>query len=156
MGKLKLRKYFCPWCEHTTETHTNHEGEIYPGCKNCGSGVLYHRYPMHPDTKKAKIHTYYLSLIKDEDEERYQDIISECSMAGYKLWETNSDFLTPSQRRAWIKALREHMLEGGLEVTLFNPNQFDNQYVSNLGRLHQWYEFKVPNSDIKIGYYLEI
>jgi len=77
-------------------------------------------------------------------------------MAGFKLWETQSGFQTPTRRQNWIKALKGYIMEGGLEVTLFNPEQFDNQYVANLGRLHQWHEFVVPNQDIKIGYYLEL
>lgn len=121
MGKLAKRKYFCPWCEHSIETYTNHTGEIYPGCKNCGSSVLYHQNPQHPETKEATFHAYYLNIGNPAENEQYEQIIEFCTMEGYKLWETQSGFQTPTRRQNWIKALKSRIMDEGLEVTLFNP-----------------------------------
>lgn len=35
-GKVSMKRYRCTTCGHVSMQSTNHYGEIYPRCENCG------------------------------------------------------------------------------------------------------------------------
>ena len=39
--KYAHRMYYCPLCHHEQAIVTNHQGEVYSGCKKCDGTVLY-------------------------------------------------------------------------------------------------------------------
>ncbi len=44
----------------------------------------------------------------------------------------------------------------GFVIDIFRPSTFEGQYITSVGRLHDWYEVIFPNKDIKSGYFLHI
>lgn len=147
--KVALRKYQCPVCKTIKSHETNHIGEIYAGCKKCNSTVLYciekeakeqrKKLPF----RKAKIHTYRFDVSKKDEREQYKKV---CAFIGSET--PKYDVFTPFK-------LSYMMKHDGKRIKLYNPNQWEHQFVSSIGRVHSWYEQIYPNKNIKSGYYLQ-
>lgn len=141
--------YFCPVCKTISLHETNHCGEIYCGCKSCGNSPLYcSETDMFKNLPfiEAKFKYYYLNMERDGDREEMEKIRENLRKVNFQKWTFTP--LLPNQMRVYA---RYH----DTMVKLYNPMQFANQYVSNIGRLFQWKEAIYPNSVIKNGYYLE-
>ena len=50
----------------------------------------------------------------------------------------------------------EELKSGAVLFKVYNKDTFENQYITDKGRLFNWFEEVVPNKDIKVGYYLYI
>lgn len=153
--EYKQRLYGCPVCGWQKEIGTNHTGEIYVECGNCRNSPLYFaEKDMNAGREYglAVLH-YYRYDLSDEvsDAPAYRELRARLKAQGFKVWKEPDR--TPYKPGADVRAYERH---NGATVRLYDPAQFDNQYVSNLGRLHQWKEATYLNKKIKEGYWLEL
>jgi len=148
---IEKRKYMCPTCGTKTEVETNHWGEVYSGCKNCLAGILYCIEPIAIDERNG----WDKILVKVE---HYRiNVSTEEGYADYKVIEDRNKhlvcaaFINPqfSTRMKEIGKRSEGL------ITLYKPTQWKGQYVSSIGRLHDWEETIYPNEAIKEGYYID-
>ena len=155
---ITTKKYYCPVCENEENHSTNHYGEIYTRCRACGNSPMYCAENMEvriPDAK-AKI-VFYRFNLNDYDENHKQNRIEYKTLCE-KLSKKYGGSTTFSCRfdvfmeHKGIKALEQHDQK---IVDVYNRSQFESQYVTSLGRLHNWLEVIFPNKRIKVGYYLE-
>lgn len=147
--KIAKRVYYCPMCGHDEVHETNHQGEIYCPCKACGSSPLYCReIDSHAGVPfiTAILHAYRFNIENPDDKQAYSVLCDSLKAIGFRKFKVLTEYRT-SQAEA---------SHDGEKVKLFNPDQWPDQYVSNIGRLHQWKEGHVPNPSIKAGYYLEL
>ncbi len=157
MLKIESRPYYCPVCGNKETHSTNHIGEIYTHCKACGNSPLYcelaaEEYTQPPD-KTAILHVYKFNLETQRDE--YKALCQRLSEMGY----ARAEALDPGYGRPaghkFLFAMGAWDQHDGETVRIYRPEQFQDQYVSNLGRVHTWYETIYPNAKIKHGYWLE-
>lgn len=151
--KIASRLYRCPMCGNLENHSTNHEGEIYCNCKACGNMPLYFAgRDIHADMKFKEVvmHCYsFGSCVPQQQDPNladYADLELLMKLRGYKK------FAVATEYRQWT-AIREH---DGKTVKLYLPFQWADQFVTNIGRLHQWWEAVFPNKEIHNGYYLEM
>lgn len=145
--KVTKKEYYCPVCGKTEMVSTNHYGEIYSGCKSCGNSVLYcaeGEGKGKPDGK-CKIVFYHFNLDNEFEREQYKQLRNNLSNKGYRKFDTYEKYQS-------YKAFKEH---DGREVNVYKKDQFDNQYVSDIGRIFDWYEYIWDNKNVIDGYYLE-
>lgn len=152
---ITVKEYYCPLCGNVEKHSTNHTGEIYCNCKKCGNNSLYCKeVNEHADLpfQKAVLHYYAYGFTMSEynlnDSLPYKELTEKLSGMGYSKFEAY-DSLTHAGREL-LKNL------DGKEIKLYNVGQFDNQIVSNIGRVFYWREFVLPNKQLKIGYWLEL
>ena len=144
MMKIELRDYVCPMCLTESQHSTNHEGEIYCGCKKCGSSVLYFKGANTPFVPMFTLKKYRFDWGKPQERDAYLKMVSERGKA--KKFKVN---VLPRNSTLFFDSLKENEI-----INVFNPNEFTGQYITNKGRLHDWFEASYPNADILEGYYL--
>lgn len=155
--KFATRQYYCPTCGHEEKHGTNHIGEIYCDCRACGNSPLYcveSDMQTRPAEATATLHAYRFNL--ETDREAY---LAFCQRMTEEFHYTKFNVLDHGYcRPAGFKHLFSMAAwtpHDGETVKLFNLGQFERQYVSNLGRVHDWYETIYPNRKIREGYWLE-
>lgn len=144
--KITKKKYICLACTNVTERSTNHEGEIYCRCKKCGNLGLHCESKLHlfdESNDVAVFHFYRFNL--EEEKEEYKQLCNFLRSLNYKVFDTFYGFKLTTLWEEWSNS----------EIKIINPQEFDNQYVTNKGRLHQWSEAIFYNKRIKEGYYLD-
>jgi hypothetical protein len=152
---ITVKLYRCPTCGHEEEHSTNHTGEIYCNCKACGNSPLYcaevDPFEGRPFVT-ARLVCYRFTLEDDQQRKQYAELKSKLRQEhGYKVF-ASLDYSPAGHKHLFsFAAWREH---DGETVRLYDPEQFTNQYVSNLGRVFDWKEAIYPNRKIKEGYYL--
>lgn len=146
------KPYVCPLCHRESKHQTNHHGEIYVRCINCGSGVLYCKTDAALIAKREakRIHgvdlCYYKFNLSDPvQHEAYAALCGVLDKNGFEKF--TSVNLAGGRFFDCIKEIPW--------VTIYEPDTFEGQYITNYGRLHDWYEAIYPNLDIKEGYFLE-
>ena len=150
---LTSKLYYCPTCGNEEIHPTNHYGEIYSPCRKCKSTVLYCREaePGVPDAH-ALITFFSFNLdpnnpdCKETDLETYRSLCIALRGKDYKRFESIATLMK------W-EAMRKY---DGTIIDLFHYRQFDNQYVSSIGRVFQWFECHWPNHDVRDGYFLTV
>jgi hypothetical protein len=141
-----VKTYVCGLCGTEIDTYTNHFGEIYTPCKKCGNGILYCKGNEPAKGLETKLTVYRYNIENHEEAKAYKALKNELKAKGFKLFDSIS-----SVKYGYFDNLRTH------ETALLNTDSiFDNQWVSNLGRLHDWYEEIYQNKKIKEGYYLTL
>src|SRR6185369_7038494 len=111
--KYATREYYCPTCGNKEKHGTNHQGEIYCNCKNCGNSPLYcAEVDAHAGQPFATaiIHFYNYDMECPSAKEAYAALREK--LKDIKCFEVNGDF------QAW-NAMRKHE---GKRVKLFNPD----------------------------------
>jgi hypothetical protein len=149
---ITLKQYYCPTCGNQENHSTNHYGEIYCNCRKCGNSPLYcSEVNSHEGLPflNATIHFYSFDIGTEEGARGYSELSRYLNQdLDYK----GKKFAVLTQYKEW-QAVKSH---DGESIKLYNPDQFDNQFVSNIGRVFYWKEAVYPNRDIKDGYYLVI
>jgi hypothetical protein len=143
--KISTKTYVCGVCRHESQHETNHEGEIYTYCKNCGNDVLYCK-GNEPTGIETKLTVYRFDIGNEEEAAQYKKLYKKLKGKGYKIFDCISN-----HKNGFYDNLKKHPT-----VFVDTNSIFDNQWVSNLGRLMDWYEDIYPNNRIKQGYYLEL
>lgn len=153
---ITKKKYKCPVCQ-TEEAHsTNHFGEIYSGCRKCGSMVLYCNEPEGISEQEArpqvtaKLHPYKFHIEEKKQAAQYRALVKKLTKSGLKKWTVHN------QRMVFTLNTYFTYLCDLTEVVIYDVEQWEQQYVTNHGRLHQWTEADYPNQWIKQGFYLEL
>lgn len=141
MLPIASRQYYCPVCDHREKHSTNHVGEIYCHCRRCGNSPLY--------CAEADAHAglpYREAVLRcyryDISDPAYKALLAQLS--GVECFRASCEYRS-------LEALRRH---DGETVRLYEPDQWPDQFVSNIGRLHRWFEAVCPNWRVKTGYYL--
>jgi hypothetical protein len=154
--KITRKHYRCPTCGNMSMHDTNHFGEIYCQCKGCGSHVLYCYEAeaivarKQQETSHAIIHWYDYRL-----PEKYGESVEPFTQYhALKKGLTDLGFLkfkviVPYSYRTALKA---HV---GEKITVYDRYHFSEQFVTSVGRLHNWQEFYWENPLIREGYWLE-
>lgn len=142
--KIQDRLYYCPVCNTESTHQTNHEGEIYVTCKVCKAGVLYFKGGDLGEYIETKIHGYRFNIDNPDEREVYLSL--KDSLDGRKCFDARHE---PGATD--LKILGQQDI-----VRLYTRQIFDNQWISNFGRLHDWFEAIYPNKKIKEGYYLDM
>lgn len=95
----------------------------------------------------AIIHFYRFSFDEENQYDFYKNLCTSLGENGYTLFDAIS--------LNGYKAMQEFKKHDGETIKLYNPETWDNQYTSDLGRVFKWYEEIYPNKRVKEGYYLE-
>lgn len=149
--KITLKNYKCFTCFEESKHSTNHYGEIYSGCKNCGGSVLYcvesEAYQERDSLprKWVRIHFYRFDIGESAQAEAYKALKKTLESQGRKKFKSIVSY----------KYLQE-LMQGACLFEVWSPDTFENQYITGRGRLFNWFEAYYPNKDIKQGYYLYI
>lgn len=146
-----LKRYYCPTCGYETSVETNHFGEIYSGCKRCGSIQLYCKEYEGIAALNSreqiivKLEFYRFNIGIDREWEKYKKLTSKL--------ESNKtvQFAYTISLHKRIKELKKSAERG---VVLYDPMQFKDQFVSNIGRIYSWEEMEYDNKLIKEGYFI--
>lgn len=146
--KVELREYFCPVCQNESQHSTNHEGEIYPGCRKCGSSVLYFKGDDREFKPMFNLKKYRFDLSDEEQCLAYRKLESKLFDQGLTKFDS---LVIPRQNIEFFNALEDNEL-----LHIHDDECFEHQFISNRGRVHSWFEAIVPNKDTKVGYYLVI
>lgn len=147
--KYAIREYKCPVCGNIEKHGTNHFGEIYCPCKKCKNSVLYCNEPEALEAREQRkqdkaVLTYYrFDISQPVQATQYKALCSQLQAQGLTKW----DFVG-------LDRMTEMEQHNGKEVTIYDKDTFDNQYISDIGRLFNWKEQIYPNKKIKNGYYL--
>lgn len=142
------KMYYCPACKHQENHGTNHYGEIYCLCKRCGNSPLYCRDVdefKDSELKEVTLHCYYYDISKYEESIQYRNFEKDMRGLGYEIFQTAS-----MDGKQFV--FKQYHLQ---KIKLYLPFQWDNQYVSNIGRVFNWREMVYENKSIKEGYFLE-
>ena len=149
MMKIELRDYVCPTCGNKTKHSTNHEGEIYSGCKVCGGSVLHFAGSNRKFKPMFKINFYEFDVSTIEEDTKYR---SFCRKIENELnVKCHASLLSPRQSKTFWESLKSSET-----ISVHEPETFDDQFITDKGRLHRWYEAVYPNKRIKRGYYLTL
>lgn len=147
--KSMAKVYYCPVCGWETVSSTNHYLEIYSGCKNCKSGVLYRKGRLSTDQmpdSRIRVETYRLDTSKENEAEMYKVLKDNLKGQGYKKVLDNGMM---KKTGIILESLAQRQV-----IEVFDKNYFKEQYKTSAGRLHNWVEFKYDNKSIKAGYYI--
>lgn len=147
--KVASRLYYCPVCLHQQKHDTNHQDEIYCPCRVCSNSPLYCAEVdsnANRPYRTAVIRFYDCDMSTPEGNAEYKAIEGKLIASGYKMFNVYI-------KHEAFAALNRH---NGESVKLFDPDQFEDQYVSTIGRLHEWFQAAWDNWQIKTGYYLEM
>jgi uncharacterized protein YlbG (UPF0298 family) len=153
--KISYKKYYCPLCGAESKQQTNHFGEIYSGCKKCGNTILYCKEPEALEIMEARkqvkavFHTYRFEIDEVTQRLDYEELQKHLKhYFNYKMF----DAITIGNSHTQLVEQRKW---DGKEITIYDPLLFKGQYVSSIGRVHDWFEFIFPNARVKAGYWLE-
>lgn len=150
MFLVSPKKYICLVCGNEEIHSTNHFSEIYCKCMKCKSVGLEcmeeNAIQARNDLEKvsAKVVLYYYDISKEAQKQAYEALSKELKEKGYKKISKHI-FCSAFQKRI-------ESLEGIVEIS--EPNTFPDQFISNVGRIHNWFENYYPNKDMKSGYYI--
>lgn len=150
--KITKKSYRCFGCDKKTEHETNHYGEIYEECKNCGSIVLYCSEEIAVDARNklpkmdAKLVYYRFELDDEKQREKYDAMCRKLETV-YDLWKDAKTNFLYQQRK--VKVLKDKIY-----ITIYEPANWEQQFTTSVGRLHSWFEMTFHNKRIKEGYYL--
>lgn len=150
---ISVKNYKCLVCGNEERHSTNHFGEIYCTCKKCKSMGLECMEETAINSRKilekvsAKIYFYEFNLTNELEKEGYKNLCNSLKEKEYKKFHVISEY---SSWSAFQKTVNE--LNGNVEIT--EPKTFEGQFISNVGRIHDWYEKYIPNKYLKIGYYI--
>jgi hypothetical protein len=165
-----VKTYYCPLCGNKEDHSTNHTGEIYTGCRKCGHSVLYcEQTELAEPFIEVKLHAYrfdfecsriHHGISYETWSKKRKPLCDRCKHAydAYlelrRFLETQSRFkcFNVLAKHSEVEALKAH---DGEIIQLYKASQFEDQYVSNIGRVHNWFEAVFPNDKVKAGYYLE-
>jgi len=147
-----VKNYYCAVCRAEYPHSTNHYGQIYISCKNCGNGSLECK-DMDPEdtgepvrTLPVNIHHFRLNIENPEESLQFEEIKADMKARGQKCFEVTeikySKYWDIFKSRARVHIRTEHV--------------FENQWNSDLGRVHDFYLSVYPNKKIKNGYYLDL
>lgn len=139
------KTYVCGLCKQESQHSTNHNGEIYTPCKNCGNGSLYCK-GFEPEGIETKVNVYRFNIENKDELQAYKELKAKLKDNGMKLFDVYD-----SHKFGYYDILRTAKV-AKVDFTYV----FDNQWNTNLGRLHDWYESIYPNKKIKQGYYLSL
>lgn len=148
--KISTKQYQCLVCKNIEPHSTNHFGEIYCSCKNCGNTGLQCIDPeaiaarKDNPTIKTKLNKYRFDISQPDQNTEYKKLSKELKANGYKLHDSISG----------IKHNYFDLLP--TEILIDTSYVFDNQWNSNAGRVFDWKEEVYPNKKIKQGYWLEL
>mgnify|MGYP001394995778 CR=1 FL=1 len=145
--KIAYRTYYCGICGTTSEQQTNHTGEIYVACSKCGNDVLYCKTQKFSKTYENAELVYYSFDISQDSERAAYEILTRQLQAEYKYEKFTCIMPKQSIYMNYISKIQYRTIKLFEEVCA-------GQFVSDIGRLHNWYEAVYPNDFIKIGYYL--
>jgi len=155
MNKVTNKKYQCPACKAERMIETNHFGETYSGCKKCAGMVMYCieaeglAAMRSRSSVEAFIYPYRFDISNNSDFDKYKNLERKMESLGYKNFNTLAPgFGKPSLAKI-VGFNNSHT-----RLSIYDKEQFDNQYVSSLGRVHQWSESIYHNRSIKEGYYI--
>lgn len=142
---ITLKTYICGLCGTESKHSTNHEGEIYTPCKNCGNDSLFCK-GHEPSGIETKLTVYRFDISNSEEKKEYEALEKSLKNNGLKLFDC-----IDSTKYGYFELLEK---KGKCYI---DPSfVFDNQWNTNLGRIFDWYESIVPNKKLKIGYYLTL
>lgn len=150
---ISVKKYMCLVCGNVENHSTNHFGEIYCTCRKCKSMVLECMEETAINSRNtlekvsAKIYFYEFNLKDIVQKEAYKNLCDSLKEKEYKKFHVLSEY---SSWSAFQKTAND--LNGKVEIT--KPKTFEGQFISNVGRIHNWYERCIPNKSLKIGYYI--
>ena len=148
--KIELRDYVCPVCSSGSKHSTNHEGEIYTGCNVCGGSVLNFKDSDKVFKPMFKINFYEFDLSTIEGHYDYKLLCNELNEEyNFKCFNTN---LSPRHSKTFWDSLKKD----SEVISVHEPETFEDQFITDKGRLHNWYESVYPNKRIKRGYYLTL
>lgn len=144
-NEVGFKKYYCPLCGYAEMKNTNHYGEIYTPCKNCENRVLYcSEGTLGEPEAECLLVTYEYNLTNPFERDQYLDMC--CN-----LQRTTA----PYKARISFKMFEYLKMNHGRLIRLYNVKQFNQQYVSDIGRVHSWFETIWDNRNFKGGYYLD-
>jgi uncharacterized Zn finger protein len=142
--------YYCPLCGSREDHSTNHIGEIYCHCRNCGNNPLYCEEMDYSkfEYTEAILHYYRFSINESRQLNQYNTLKEYLrDNLKYKIFDVIE--LNAHQIMQGI------MLRDSETIKLYKPFHWPDQFVSNIGRVHKWKEVIYPNKNVKEGYYLE-
>lgn len=150
---ISNKQYQCPVCGNMETHQTNHFMEIYCHCTKCDNGTLYcvelEGVALLNAREKttAVIRFYRYDTSFGNEKSRYTEFKRWRSAVsvGTQLFSVLTAFKT-------MEALKKHNNE---TVIVYDQKLFTGQYITSIGRLHDWYEAVYQNTKIKEGYYLE-
>lgn len=150
---ISPKKYICLVCGNEEIHSTNHFSEIYCNCVKCKSmglecieeNAIQARNAL--EKVSAKVVLYHYDISKEAQKQAYKALSKELKEKGYKKFRVISEFVSEIAFRHRVKSL-----EGIVEIS--EPNTFPDQFISNIGRIHNWFERACQNKDIKGGYYI--
>ncbi|MCF6330991.1 MAG: hypothetical protein L3I99_05530 [Sulfurimonas sp.] len=150
--KYKDRNYICLACLKKYVVGTNHLLEIYTGCDYCNNSVL---TCLEDDTQikqreeeDVSIITYRFNIWNEEEKIEYEKLIEKLTNLNY----SNFSFYS---RVPILMTLPKLLNKRNIKrINIYNKNTFKDQYISSVGRVHNWSEIIFPNENIKEGYYL--
>jgi hypothetical protein len=153
---ITKKQYRCPTCGNLEMHYTNHFGEIYCHCKKCGAAVLYCNESVAIEAfsrrqiSQVTVHWYYIRLPEKYGESvdpfiNYRALKKSLTDLGFKKFEVVVSY-------SYKVALKAHVDE---KILVYDRNTFPDQYITSVGRLHNWQEFPYENVPIKEGYWLE-
>ena len=145
--KITYKDYYCPTCKTESKHNTNHTGEIYVRCKNCGANILYCKNSsLGIPESTVKIIYYRINTDTKEGKSQYK-------LLQYKLKSWNYKIFNVIAESSYMKEIKKH---NNQTINLYKINQFNNQFISDIGRIFYWYETVYPNKNIHEGYYITI
>lgn len=156
--KIARRLYYCPVCGNEEPHETNHTGEIYCNCRACGNSPLYCREGDGNAGRPFKLVTlrvYRFNLENPADRRDYNELREALSRRGLTCHKVlDHGFGRPAGSK-YLFSFDAIAVHTGETFKVYDPEQFKGQYVSDIGRVHDWYETIYPNNKIKAGYWLE-
>lgn len=153
MFLVSVKKYKCLVCGNEENHSTNHFGEIYCACRKCKSRGMECVEETAINSRKtlekvsATIVFFEFDVKDPIQKEAYKIVCNHLKEKEYEKFHVLSEY---SFWSAFQKTVKES--NGKVEIT--EPNTFKDQFVSNVGRIHNWYERCIPNKSLKIGYYI--
>lgn len=155
--KISYKKYKCTVCGHEEEIQTNHYGDVYSACKDCGDSSSMAcnepeaiEYRKHRPQTTAIMVCYYYDLEIDAQRHQYEELVEELKKYGYGSPSPTRYNYHGKGHKHSVCRLGHHLQP----VTIYDPNQFYRQYVTDKGRLYPWAEYEFPNKRLAQGYFL--
>lgn len=149
---ITAKDYQCPYCKSTQKITTNHYGETFSGCKTCRTvehmGVMYPLEDERTFNTEAYVVCYRLYLDVVDERKKYN------KLSEYVVGELGYDkFDTYAMPYGKETERQKHIENNSLRcIMIHKPETFEDQYITDTGRLHQWQESIFANEDVKQGY----
>ena len=149
---ISYKPYRCPACSWTTSIQTNHDSEVYSGCKNCHSMILYCDSETAIEARsefkfiQTRLKQYRFDIEYDADLLMYNALLGHLLVLKYEVFRWSG-----KQNHEYWAGI------GGTNYSLtrlYTHQIFDDQWITDRGRLRDWAEQIYPNKSIKHGYFL--